>query len=204
MFILQVWANSILPWSRASQLQKNTLHLWSSHRVSGSKHEPHRTFMLSTRLCVHPNLSLSASGSSLYLTLQLPDFFSSGPPCCICSPVINEPSASTDVEKLMKAACHPAKLLPLTYLPFFSPLCDSCSFCWQWGYRGSCLLSFPPFNCSWTTLAFSGSSHVFYLRVERSPGLHLRQEVGERVKLFIKAGLLLQQSLAEEDRKVFK
>lgn len=80
-------------------------------------------------VCIPISLALSASGSSLSLTLQLPDLFSSGPPCCFCSPVINEPSTSTDVEKLMKAACHPARLLPLTYLPFFFSLCDSCSFC---------------------------------------------------------------------------
>lgn len=38
-----------------------------------------------------------------------------------------------------------------------------------------------------------------YLGVERSPGLHFREQVGERVELLVEARLLLHQSLRQRD-----
>lgn len=146
MFILRFWANSILLWSSTSQLERNTVHLWPSHWGSGSTQWLHRTFMLSTQFCVHHylSLSLSASGSSLSLTPQLPHFSLSGLVCCMCSPLINEPSTWTDEEKLMKPTWHLSKLFPLTYLSFFSfPLCDSFSFFYSEAPVSQGLLSFP-------------------------------------------------------------
>lgn len=60
-------------------------------------------------------------------------------------------------------------------------------------------MSFPlslPFIC------FIYFHHLknWYLGVERSSGLHFRQKVSQRVELFIKASLLLKQSLQEERR----
>lgn len=40
-----------------------------------------------------------------------------------------------------------------------------------------------------------------YLGIKRSPGLHLRQQASQGIKLFVKAGLLCNRSLAEEDRR---
>lgn len=42
---------------------------------------------------------------------------------------------------------------------------------------------------------------ALYLRVKRPSGLHLWQQVGQRIKLLIKACLLFHQSLAEDGRK---
>lgn len=95
-------------------------------------------------VCITISLSLSASGSSLSLTPQLPHFSLSGLVCCMCSPLINEPSTWTDEEKLMKPTWHLSKLFPLTYLSFFFfPLCDSFSFFYSEAPVSQRLLSFP-------------------------------------------------------------
>lgn len=39
-----------------------------------------------------------------------------------------------------------------------------------------------------------------YLGIKRSSGLHLGQQVSQRIKLFVKAGLLCHCSLAKENK----
>lgn len=129
------WANIILPWSSTSQLDKNTLHLWPSHWVSGSTLWLHHTLMLPTQICASHSPSLPLSLCK-YLLSQCESpatslfVFSFDLVCCVCSSLIIELSTWTDEERLIKPTWHLSKLLPLTYVAFslFLTMSDSFSF----------------------------------------------------------------------------
>lgn len=147
-----------------------------------------------------------------YLTFCFPFLFS----CAVCAVLL---SLSFQPEQMKTNKTNLASLTTIsTDLPCFFTFPPSDSF----SFSTASLLWIKVCNHFPSHLLFSSPEDVglsndtlisyvcysvfpillaLYLRIKWSPGLHLRQQVSQRVKLLIEASLLLHHSLAEEGRK---
>lgn len=180
---------------------RKTLSIYGPLPGSLAAHTGFITLSCSPLNFVCITFSLSASGSSLC------DYFANslvysllGLLYCVCSPLINEPLTWTKEEKAgISPNCFHWPTFPLSFFPERDIL-----FSTEWLLWINACHHFPSKSFVQSSLfGIPTLFFFFYLRVKRSSGFHLRQKVGQRVKLFIETCLLLKHSLAEEEINLF-